>query len=161
MSKRLLLAAALAILVTILSMVIVPNQTEAQRVEREAREAIKAIKLINTGRVKTSPGLMADMLLHPRRDHFRFHADQFDFALRRLRQLGVVQQRTFRIRDTNGAPAKIQVLQMFATNDVLWSVSGAFSNGDFVVTALPDVMPRWEALQRTYESNYASGRRTN
>jgi hypothetical protein len=150
MIKRLSWAAAAGALLIVIILLLQPAPTEAERVEKETIRAMKSIGLILKKKVKTSPRLMLEMLTLRTNDPMGFYNDRFDRGLQRLLELRVVQQREFLILQTNGQPAKVRVMEMFDTNDVLWQVTGPYTNGLYRVIARPAVIAKWEKLERDY-----------
>jgi hypothetical protein len=138
-----------------------PDLTEAERVELETRRDIERQRLIVQNKIRTSPHLMLELLFVRTNDPLQFYVGRAEIGLKRLQELGVLQDRTFQIIDTNGNPAKFSVYAMFQSNDVLWQVTGPRTNGVVEVRAFPSSMKAWEKLERDYAEKRAKSNRAN
>jgi hypothetical protein len=159
--KRLAYIAAIGAVILVAILILQPRPSEAERVESETTRAVKSIGLIVKKQVTTSPRLMFEMLTLRTNDPQGYYNERFERGLQRLQELGVVKDREFLILETNGLPAKVRVMEMFDTNDLLWQVTGPYTNGIYKVRARPSAINRWEKLARDYAAKRAQAELTN
>jgi hypothetical protein len=136
-------------MITIASFLSQSNETEAIRVQRETEYASYVCDLVNRKQVWHSPRAALALVFRKRKNSFE---EQYWDGVRRLKKIGVLQERSFQFLDTNGAPIKIPLNKLFRTNDVLWFVEHQ-SNGVYIVNARPKAMKPWEDLRRQYATN--------
>jgi hypothetical protein len=132
--------------------------SEAEQLEKDATRDVAWMKLLNARRQTKSPRLLLEILLIRTNDPVGFLDGRFEKRLERLKELGALQDRQFQILDTNGQPARVNVMKMFEKDDVLWRVTGPRTNGIFEVRARPSAMRAWEKLAREYAERKETNR---
>jgi hypothetical protein len=148
--KRLGIIALVGVLVLAALMAAQPEPSEVESVERQAKRDVASLILIRTKQVMKSPRLMLELALMRTNDPVAFLDGRFEKSLERLKELGALEDRKFLILQTNGKPARVDVMKMFETGDVLWRVTGPRTNGVFEVRARVKAMGAWEKLEREY-----------